>query len=644
MSIHKVEVAPFLQKNMHKKMLSICLLSAAVAGISGCQTTSGFNGNLSKAKQAYPLTAAIKPLPSQLANHSAEAPSTSDIAHKRVLRAVDQFLTTPHSSVSQYKTFVRPFVEKGSLDEGSQSVTQTIMEVLAYQEDNKVNGYADDEYNEYEYDAIDAIYEEQLKNNKSLSDDEAWEIAEAVYNARQQKLYDDNLEPDLKQTLLNKLTELNESYQQMKAEQEEAEEESTSTSIFDMMRPSSVSSMILGTMYSSPEQVEALQTYTMQYLSTNSVGQYEPAQREYKSVLSYDFSSPTRELSIQVPYKVDFNKASITLDPSAALPIMAMVSPENTPLPEEKTTHTIEFSLPEEIKAEIPTDVLFDAFLKGVNLAFSEMNTEDFTPLDITDDTFAKSINAKRAVKVNWGSKQTGTFVGKVMKSMGNTVEQYINDNPQKYDDDSKLIEILNKWLLVKNDFQSKDVGGLIQAIEAIAPISFDQTQYYYLNASDQLIAMQAKSSIGSEFYGMTMDNLTETRYNQKLAAQSPLYPLLTENFSANAPAAIDGNEWINQMQLEEHYNDEAKYARWGYNKSEYSLTEEALAAEALVEEATESMDIEEAVESAVDSTVEAEAAVEDASLEETNKENYKNTADAFKQFEQNEVLPTPTN
>ncbi len=629
MSIHKVK--PFLQKNMHKKMLSICLLSAAVVGVSGCQTSNGFNSNLNKTNQTYPLTEAIKPLPSQLANNIAETPSISNTAHKRVLKAINQFFNTPHSSVSQYKTFVRPFVAKGSIDEGSQSVTQTIVDVLAYQADNQVNDYVDNEYREYEYDAIEKIYKEQLKNNKSLTDDEAWEIAEAIYAAQQQNSYG-NSEPDLTQTLLNKLAELNESYQQMKAEQKEVEEEASNLFMLDIMKPSSIKKMMFETLHSSPEQVEAMQTYTMQYLTANSVGQYLPAKREYKSVLSYDFASPTREFSIQVPYKVDFNNASITLDPSAALPIMAMVLPENTPLPEEKTTHTIEFSLPEKIKAEIPTDVLFDAFVEGVVLAFGEMNTEDFTPLDITEDTFAKAVNAKRAVKVNWGSKQTGTFIGKVMKSMGNTLEQHIHDNPQKYDDDSKLIEILNNWILVKDDFQAKDVGGLIQAIEAIAPISFDQTQYYYLNANDQLIAMQAKSSIGSEFYGMTMDNVVETKYNQKLVEQSPLYSLLTENFAANSPAAIDGNEWINHMQQEKQYKDEAKNVRWGYEKAECALTAEPAAKETI-----ESM---EAIENVAAVEVN-EAVVEDANLEETNIENDKNTADIFKQSEQNEVLPT---
>ncbi len=634
MSIHKAK--PFLQKNMHKKMLSICLLSAAVVGVSGCQTSNGFNSNLNKTNQTYPLTEAIKPLPSQLANNIAETPSISNTAHKRVLKAINQFFNTPHSSVSQYKTFVRPFVAKGSIDEGSQSVTQTIVDVLAYQADNQVNDYVDNEYREYEYDAIEKIYKEQLKNNKSLTDDEAWEIAEAIYNAQQQNSYG-NSEPDLTQTLLNKLAELNENYQQMKAEQKEVEEEASNLFMLDIMKPSSIKTMMFETLHSSPEQVEAMQTYTMQYLTANSVGQYLPAKREYKSVLSYDFASPTREFSIQVPYKVDFNNASITLDPSAALPIMAMVLPENTPLPEEKTTHTIEFSLPEKIKAEIPTDVLFDAFVEGVVLAFGEMNTEDFTPLDITEDTFANAVNAKRAVKVNWGSKQTGTFIGKVMKSMGNTLEQHIHDNPQKYDDDSKLIEILNNWILVKDDFQAKDVGGLIQAIEAIAPISFDQTQYYYLNANDQLIAMQAKSSIGSEFYGMTMDNVVETKYNQKLVEQSPLYSLLTENFAANSPAAIDGNEWINHMQQEKQYKDEAKNVRWGYEKAECTLT-----AEPATKETIESMEaIENVAAVEVNEAVVEDVNLEETNLEETNIENDKNTADIFKQSEQNEVLPT---
>lgn len=149
---------------------------------------------------------------------------------------------------------------------------------------------------------------------------------------------------------------------------------------------------------------------------------------------------------------------------------------------------------------------------------------------------------------------------------MGNTIEQHIADNPSQYEEGAKLRELMDNWAMVKDDFMAKDVGGLIQMIEAVAPISFDQTQYYYLGSQGNLVAWQAKSSFGSELYGWTMDSVMQTRYDVKSVQQSPLYQLLSEDFADNAPAPINGNEWLKQQQEEDMYDSEAINARWGYD------------------------------------------------------------------------------
>lgn len=405
------------------RLLTTSICALMLGGLTACQNTAGFNSSNATANNGFAISAPIQATPMQLSN-GMDNPSISATAQAQLITAIQQHYNSAHASVSQYQTHVRPFVAGDSVDANSQSAFQTVMDVMAYAEWQQ----EDDGYRDEEYDAIYAIYEDLLEaSDYTLSDSEAWDKAEASYQAQNQE-NDNDYDSDnhdygneygyqsKSQLGLNVLTDFFADYQKMKeaqAEKTEETEDDYSPYAMMMLSPSLFSSTMTQMLHSSPEQVEALETYTMQYYTANSVGQYLPEQRSYQSVISYDFASPTRQLSIQAPYKVDFNRESITLDPSAVLPIMAMISPENTPLPDEMQTHTIEFSLPEEIKDQVPSQVLFDALIKGMAVGFKEMNSEDFTPVDISNDSYAKAVHAKQAIKVNWGLNKQAHLLAK---------------------------------------------------------------------------------------------------------------------------------------------------------------------------------------------------------------------------------------
>lgn len=317
----------------------------------------------------------------------------------------------------------------------------------------------------------------------------------------------------------------------------------------------------------TPEQVQAMNAYHYQYLTLNSVSHYKPKQKQLQSVYSYDYVAPTIHSSIQLPLALDFDEGAATIDPSALMPILALGNPEHTPLPAQMTAHTVNFGLPEAVTsiAQIPSGVIYDAVIDAVQNSMAELEPEYFSAVDIRDDEFAKEVGADRAVKVYFGSRQSGEMIGKIFKNISRSLQKYIDQNPQDYPDDNVLKAAIAKIELYNKGYQSADVGGLLQLIEAVSPISFNHINYYYLDGSDHLLAKQQRTNIGSDFFGSQNTVLNQTRYDSASFNKHPLAPLLAQSFGAKAPTAIDGNAWLATQRQQKEKLEKARYARYDY-------------------------------------------------------------------------------
>ncbi|MDN3447081.1 hypothetical protein QL886_05440 [Psychrobacter sp. APC 3281] len=325
---------------------------------------------------------------------------------------------------------------------------------------------------------------------------------------------------------------------------------------------------ILDMFHRTPEQIAASNAYQYEHLTFNSVSQYRPKQRQLQSVYSYDYATPTISSSIQIPLAFDFNNSSVVVDPSAIMPIVALVNPENTPLPSQMTSHTVRFGLPESITAQLPPAVLYDAVLNAIQNSMAELAPEHFSAVDISGDAFAKEVGATRAVKVYFGSQQSGEMIGKTLKYVTKSLQEYVDANPDKYPDGAALKTALAKVQLYNKGYQSADVGSLLQLIEAIGPISFNQINYYYLDSSDRLLAKQQRVNIGSDFMGSTTTMLNQVRYDKASFNRHALTPLLTESFGPDATPPIDGNAWIATQREKKERLQTARYARYDYQDS----------------------------------------------------------------------------
>ena len=353
-------------------------------------------------------------------------------------------------------------------------------------------------------------------------------------------------------------------YEAMQMAKQQAKTEPTNSEELSMSSTGLIGNIL--TMFSrTPEQIAASNAYQYQHLTFNSVSQYNPKQRQLQSVYSYDYATPTISSSIQIPVAFDFNNSSVTLDPSAIMPIVALVNPENTPLPSQMASHTVSFGLPDSITAQLPPAVLYDAVLNAIQSSMAELAPEHFSAVDISGDAFAKEVGATRAVKVYFGSQQGGEMIGKTLKYVTKSLQEYVDAHPEKYPDGAMLKAALAKVQLYNKGYQSADVGSLLQLIEAIGPISFNQINYYYLDNSDRLLAKQQRVNIGGDLMGSTTTMLNQVRYDKASFDHHALTPLLAESFGSNAVAPIDGNAWIAAQRQKKDRLQTARYARYDY-------------------------------------------------------------------------------
>ena len=601
-----------------RKLLTITgcalLLGGASFGLLGCQSSPAVSSsaaltsmmdfntadNAQSQAQGRALNASLtaKSERYQQLFDQEKYPNTDNQSKSHLLAAIRQHLATEHVAVAQANYQAVPFIDPDSIDAGSSSLLRTIIEAYAYEPDGD---YDESDYDESDYDESDyenrqtdamaelaAVSIESNKFNKN-DDDDAYEVcvvedinydedgyAQDGYNeyGYNREGYDrdgyneyGNAEGGILSGVSNlkskNLLKNYEAIQTAKQQSEAVEQDSQSS-----MPSTGVVGQILSMFHRTPEQIAASNAYQYQNLTFNSVSQYKPKQRQLQSVYSYDYVTPTISSSIQIPLAFDFNHSKVTVDPSAIMPIVALVNPENTPLPNQMASHTVSFGLPESITAQLPPAVLYDAVIAAIQSSMAELAPEHFSAVDIRSDAFAKEVGASRAVKVYFGSKQSGEMIGKTLKYMTKSLQDYVDANPQKYPDGAMLKTALAKVQLYNKGYQSADVGALLQLIEAIGPISFNQINYYYLDRSDRLLAKQQRVNIGSDLMGSTTSVLNQIRYDKSSFNNHALTPLLAESFGANAKVAIDGNVWIAEQRQQKERLEAARDARYDYSDS----------------------------------------------------------------------------
>lgn len=364
-------------------------------------------------------------------------------------------------------------------------------------------------------------------------------------------------------------------------------------------------SSMLDYMKKTPEQLQAKNLYQYNNTVMTVISHHKPAERKLDTLFAFDFHSATADQSLQLPVSMDFDRQGVTADVSAALPLIALVSPKHAPLPADIPNGLMKFQLPSELQGVLPLPVVYDSLNRAFLLSVSELDTEKFTPMALTHDAYAKQLGANQAIKLSLGTKELGKMFGIISKQLANDLKAYIDAHPELYQadtatesttnqrqsdtalssesdqpsqnidklDPAKLKQAVDDWVLINQGYHTSDVGSLFALFESILPIGMDTSIYYYLDGHGKLIGLQTVQTMDGQMQNLRLQTIGQTRISAKMPSHS-YAKQLTQSFAADT--AVDGNAWLAKIREENTLKSLAADARDQY---EFSPTVAAQAA-----------------------------------------------------------------
>lgn len=356
-------------------------------------------------------------------------------------------------------------------------------------------------------------------------------------------------------------------YKSMKAAQQEGRKPRLPAGQMPNIFGSVLGSM-LNHMKVSPEQVLAQNLYRYNNTALTILSHHRPQQRQSKMLYSMDYYSPTAEQSIQLPVLLDFEHSKAKADVAALLPVIAMLTPKHAPLPNELPDQEITFTLPNDLHNQLPMTVIYDATQKGVLNAFNELDGDQFTAIDISDDKFAKDIGASRAIKVNFDAYGTGQFMGVIIKHIGKALKSYVDAHPEVYEQGDKgdnIKRAIDDLAIINDGYHTRDLGGLMKIIEGVLPVDFHQANYFYLNRQGKIVGMQVIGRFDDAMQQIRVETVGQVRYSN-IPFEHPLNDKFANSFST--AGEFDGTVWLSDISQEAKLKKQALEERLSYEES----------------------------------------------------------------------------
>lgn len=540
--------------NVRLKPAKLILAVLLTGVLSACQSN-----HMAHTSDA-PLSPTVMASQTSLLNR-ADNPSPSQQAQNRLAQAIGTHLANPHTAATQRIYQVTPYTANHDIETNANVIHRTAVPFLL----DMLDGWfgKDSSMGDYQlpspYDE-ESQYDDAYAVVEAVAADEAYKIAQGEYDdsAYPQDEYqaDDHVYDDAYEAATEVATE----------------DANSKADSFKTMFEAYLDSASL-----TPEQVDAWQYYIYQHTQDGGLSHYDPKQRRFQSLYDYRITTPTMTFSGQLPWLIDFNQATVQADPTAVMPLWALMSPNTAPLPSELTNQRVAHPFPEFITDNIPSDVLFDALITATQQAVAQMPSESFTAVDIKGDDFAKQVGASAAVKWQLDGRLTGELLGKWLKNFTQQINAHVHSHPEQYAN-SDFANKLDKWSKAQDNYHSKDVGRLLQLIEVLLAADFGHTTYFYLDGSNRLIANQFKQHFASGLENYGVEVVSQTQYNHAAYQNSPLYLALYPAFASFVsteeplPQAYELKPVIQENKRKNHHQMLAEMAR-----SELLMTEETL-------------------------------------------------------------------
>ncbi len=308
----------------------------------------------------------------------------------------------------------------------------------------------------------------------------------------------------------------------------------------------------------TPEQIQVLNDAFLTPKTLQYQGSFDKATGQLSSVLTESNDSGYSQSYKRVPMLIDFNEMSMTLEPDAVLPIASLLS--DKALPKNLAGKSVKFTLPDNLRQNIPLPILKDSLLSAIAHAYSDIDSEKFTETLVDD--YGKSLHASRAVKINLTTQDVGFMVGRTLKYWSQSLSRLRQAHPEYINNDSSFAATLDLMAAANRIYRADDLAKLAQFIEAIIPISYNGYNYYYFNQNNQLIGYRKIRDYRSSLLKAVGNSVTTSQITYRTNHQTTKPHLY---YQPKPQDIIDGNALLQQMTSEKKLAAEAQDARFGY-------------------------------------------------------------------------------
>ena len=160
---------------------------------------------------------------------------------------------------------------------------------------------------------------------------------------------------------------------------------------------------ILANMRLTPQQIEVINQAYLTPKTIQYMGSYDSKTGQFSTVVEENSETTYTQAYKRIPMILDINEMSVVFEPDVALPFVSLMFDKELP---DVSGKSVKFTLPDELRQNIPLSMIKDSFIKAMGLAFGDIDSEKFNELVLDD--YAKSIHASRVVKVNLTSHDVG--------------------------------------------------------------------------------------------------------------------------------------------------------------------------------------------------------------------------------------------
>ena len=313
---------------------------------------------------------------------------------------------------------------------------------------------------------------------------------------------------------------------------------------------------ILANMRLTPQQIEVINQAYLTPKTIQYMGSYDSKTGQFSTVVEENSETTYTQAYKRIPMILDINEMSVVFEPDVALPFVSLMFDKELP---DVSGKSVKFTLPDELRQNIPLSMIKDSFIKAMGLAFGDIDSEKFNELVLDD--YAKSIHASRVVKVNLTSHDVGFMIGRGLKYFVKDLKQMSEQHPEYIKDNENFKVTLESLENFNKVYRAEDLAKLAQLVETIIPLSFNSFNYYYFDQHNQLIGYRRINDYRSGLLNAKAQSITTNQFSYDTDNRKTTH----RYYQPDPKDIVDGNALLKDYYDDKKRTAEAQDARFGY-------------------------------------------------------------------------------